>query len=194
MRDETVHEWGTRRPFVPGAFRRRGTSRGQACCYYFVIMTIEYALTRTEVVRSFYRSLEASSQYLRTISIYALGTGLVAVIVSGGLSRPLGGSTAAKFLSGMLFYMLFLPIMLFLRAKTSTRSLTISPGGISTKIGPLDGEVPWKAVKVIEAGNSFVLIGRNNGNAFFIPDRAFHSAGDKAQFVSQAKEWTRIQS
>jgi hypothetical protein len=152
-------------------------------------MTIEYALTRAEVVRSFYESVKASSKYRTTIVIYAVMVGVVVVVASGTLSHPTGATIATKFLCGVVGYALFLPVILFVRAKTSTRSLTISDAGISTKIGSFTGAVPWKAVRVIHAGDSFVLIGRTNGNAFFIPDRAFHSSEEKAQFLSSAKVW-----
>ncbi len=36
-------------------------------------MTIEYALTRTEVVQGFFRSVAASSKYRVTILVYAVG-------------------------------------------------------------------------------------------------------------------------
>jgi Mn2+/Fe2+ NRAMP family transporter len=152
-------------------------------------MTIEYALARAEVVRSFYESVKASPKYRMTIAIYALVIGVVVVIASGVLSHPTGTVVATKFLYGVVGYILFLPIVLFVRAKTSTRSLTISEAVISTKIGSLTGEVPWEVVRVIEAGDSFVLIGRTNGNAFFIPDRAFHSPEEKTRFLSSAKKW-----
>jgi hypothetical protein len=151
-------------------------------------MTIEYALTRAEVVRGFYESLKASSSYRRTIAIGALVVGIV-VAIPGVLSHPTGIGLAIRFLCGAACYLLLLPVMLFLLAKTAGRTLTISEAGISTRLGSLTGDVPWKSVGVIEAADSFVLIGRTNGNAFFIPDRAFRSADEKMQFFASAQNW-----
>ena len=152
-------------------------------------MTIEYALSRAEVVHSFYESLKVSSKYRMTIATYSLLIGFVVVISSGALSHPIGVVVAVKFLFGAAGFLLFLPVMFFIRAKTATRTLTISEAGIATRIGSLTGDVPWKSIGVIEAGESFVLIGRTNGNAFFIPDRAFHSPLEKTQFFTSAKHW-----
>jgi hypothetical protein len=69
--------------------------------------------------------------------------------------------------------MLFLPVMLFIRGKTSNRSLTESAERISTEIGSLKAQIPWRKVKVILKTNRYVLVSRANGNAFFIPSRAF---------------------
>jgi hypothetical protein len=151
-------------------------------------MTIEYALTRAEIVRGFYASVKASSSYRRTIAINALVVGVVVAIV-GAFSHPTGVGLAVKFLYGVACYILVLPVMLFFRAKTATRTLTISEAGISTVIGSLAVRVPWKSVGVIEAADRFVLIGRTNANAFFIPDRAFRSPDEKKQFFASAKNW-----
>ncbi len=88
--------------------------------------------------------------------------------------------------------MIFLPIMLFLRGKTSTRSLTVSPEGISTEIGSLKASTPWHKVKVIVGTDRYVLVSRANGNAFFIPSRAFSGPEHQAEFVGKIQDWTKL--
>jgi hypothetical protein len=154
-------------------------------------MTIEYALTRIEVVRGFFGSLRASRKYLLTILIYSLVVGVIVLIGRGALSRPPRPNDAMSFLAGVVGYLLFLPLMLFIRAKTSNRSLTISGVGISTRIGSLVGNVSWRKIGAVEEGDTFLLIARINGNAFFIPDRAFSSPEEKVRFFDQAREWAQ---
>jgi hypothetical protein len=151
-------------------------------------MTIEYALTRAEIIRGFYESVKASSSYRRAIAINALVVGVVVTVV-GAFSHPTGVDLAVRFLFGVVCYIPVILIILFLRAKTAIRTLTISEAGINTSIGSLDLKIPWKSVGVVEATDRFVLIGRTNTNAFFIPDRAFHSPDEKLRFFASVKSW-----
>ncbi|MGH9595841.1 MAG: YcxB family protein [Edaphobacter sp.] len=151
-------------------------------------MTIEYSLTRTEIVRGFFRSL-SNPRFLFTVSCYALGMGIVVLVSTGAFFRPLVLRDAYTLLIAAAGFMVFLPIFLFIRAKTAKRSLTISPEGISTEIGSLKGDILWKQVKVISQGRDFILIARTGGNAFFIPVLAFSGLEDKNSFFIQATEW-----
>lgn len=154
-------------------------------------MTIEYALTRVEIVRGFLRSLGSSPRYLVTILCYALVMSGIVLVGTGAFSRALtlrDAVTAALAAGG---FILFLPVMLFIRGKTSNRSLTVSAEGISTEIGSLKAQIPWRKVKVISETDRYVLVARANGNAFFIPSRAFWDPEQKAAFVMQIKHWAR---
>jgi hypothetical protein len=87
------------------------------------------------------------------------------------------------------------PLLLLLitvRGKTAERTLTVSEVGISTAIGSLKGEVPWVKIKTLRDTSNYVLIARTSGNAFFVPDRAFDSPEQKAQFLSDIRRWRNI--
>ena len=153
-------------------------------------VTIEYALTRTEVVQGFFRSVAASSKYRVTILVYAVG--LVAIFLT---SNAVFARTFSlrDFLIGLMqgiACLAFIPFWLFLRAKTTMRSLTTSPEGISTQIGSMNVRIPWQKVKVISETPRFVLVSRSNGNAFYIPNRAFTDPDQKTRFVDQLKQWS----
>jgi hypothetical protein len=80
-------------------------------------------------------------------------------------------------------------LVLFATAKTAQRTMDFSEGGISTTIGKLRGHVGWgKIADVKDAGPHVLVMGRS-GNAFFIPNRAFSGPDEKAQFVSDVREW-----
>ncbi len=55
----------------------------------FGTMTIEYALTRVEIVRGFFRSLGSSPRYLVTVLCYALVMSGIVLVGTGAFSRSL---------------------------------------------------------------------------------------------------------
>jgi hypothetical protein len=152
-------------------------------------MTIEYALTRVEIVRGFLRSLRSSPRYLVTVLFYAPVMSGIVLAGTGAFSRPLTPRDAVTAVLTAAVFMLFLPVMLFIRGKTSNRSLTVSAEGISTEIGSLKAQIPWRKVKVILETDRYILISRASGSAFFIPSRAFSGPEQKAEFVTKIKHW-----
>lgn len=66
-------------------------------------MTIKYALTRTEMVRSFLTSLGRSPKFLLMILIYSVGLGWFSLAMRVALSRPLTGRDIV-FVAGRCLY------------------------------------------------------------------------------------------
>jgi hypothetical protein len=152
-------------------------------------VTIKYALTRPEIVRSYFHSLTASRKFLAMIVIYSVGLGLLPMLLNGAFSRGLETHDVIVAFAWMLGAFTFMPLWLFLRGKTSERTLTVSQDGISTQIGSMKGEIPWSKVKLVADADEHVLIVGATGNAFFIPGRAFQGAEQKCEFVEQIKAW-----
>ena len=98
-------------------------------------MTIKYALTRTEIVRSYCQSLASSRKFLAMIVIYSVTLGLLPLLLSGSFSRSVETHDLIVAFAWMLGGFTFMPVWLFLRGKTSERTLTVSQGGILTRIG-----------------------------------------------------------
>jgi hypothetical protein len=146
-------------------------------------MTINYSLTRTEIAQGYFRSLRTSPKFLTMILAYALGTAMLVLVGSGAFSRSLTLADLAIVLAIALAFLFLLPVMLFIRGKTSNRSFTVSPEGISTEIGKIRAQIPWEKIKVISVTDRHILIARGNGNAFFIPNRAFSSPEHGTEFV-----------
>jgi YcxB-like protein len=157
-----------------------------------MMMTITYALTRTEIVRGFFRSLRSSPKYLTIILFYALGMSIFALAITGAFSRPLTPRDAIIVFAAAAGFLFLLPIVLFIRGKTSNRSFTVTPEGISTEIGTIRAQISWQKIKVISVTDSCILIARVNGNAFYVPDRAFSSPEHKVEFVDRIKGWANI--
>lgn len=152
-------------------------------------MTIKYALTRKEIVQSYFRSLGSSRKFLAMILIYSAALGLFPLIFSGAFSRRLQVHDLFVTVAWMVGAFAFMPMWLFLRGKTSERTLTVSPDGISTQIGSLKGQVPWSKVRLVADASNHVLIVGATGNAFFIPGRAFQGPEHKAQFIERIMSW-----
>ena len=151
-------------------------------------LTIQYALTRSEILRSFLRSTLESPKYLATILAYAVGIALFELVLELSSSHSLtarDGIRAAGWGIGSLIVML---LWIFVRGKTAMRTLTVSRDGISTEIGRVKAQIPWSKVRTVTDTSEFVLIARTNGNAFFVPHRAFSDAGQKALFLKSVAD------
>jgi hypothetical protein len=105
------------------------------------------------------------------------------------MSRGITVSDGVAVLEWTLGSFCFLALWLSLRGKTAERMLTVTEEGISTEIGTLKGQVPWEKIKSVEDSGSFVSIVASNGNAFFVPGRAFGSQDYKQQFLSEIRLW-----
>ena len=148
-------------------------------------MTIRYALTRTEIVRSYFRSLSSSPKYLLRVLLLSLGVGVFTLVSRG--ARTLTGGDIGYALAWAIGLFLFMPFWLFVRGKTSERTLSVSEAGILTQIGKLNGEIPWKSVSLVDDGGDFILICRIGGNAFFIPNRAFARGEQREAFLQEIR-------
>lgn len=151
-------------------------------------MTIQYALTRREVVSSFYQSALESSKYGMTILSYYVVMGLI-LALGGWFGHAGAKSIAIRFLVGIAIFAVLQLTLLFFSAKTATRSLTISRDGVSTYIGRLTGNLRWDQIGTIEERPKLILLARKSGNAFYIPNRAFADSAEKVEFVRLAKQW-----
>jgi hypothetical protein len=148
-------------------------------------LTIEYASTRREIFRSFLRGVAQSPKYRRTILLYSVAMGVMTLLIRRTISRSFTLRDAMGAVAGAAGFLVFIPIWVFIRGKTAKRTLTISRDGISTEIGRLKGQVPWDNARVVTDTPRFVLTARTNGNAFFIPDRAF--SGSDTEITSLMK-------
>jgi hypothetical protein len=152
-------------------------------------MTIKYTLTRFEIVRYFLRSLCLSPRLLAIVTILCLWPGVVSLSSHGILLRSVSIQDLIIACVWTLGVFLLLSLWIFVRGKTNERTLTTSEEGISTIIGSLNGQLPWSKIKTVKETADYVLIGGRNGNAFFIPERAFNRPEQKAQFLSEIRSW-----
>jgi len=153
------------------------------------LLTVEYALTRREIFQSYLRSLAESPKFRRTIILYSVVFGIFNVFLSVILSRSLTLGDVLGGVAGAVGLFIFIPLWIFIRAKTTKRTMTVSREGISTEIGKYKGQVPWNKISIVTETPRFVLIARTNGNAFFIPDRAFSGAEHRQHFVTEIGGW-----
>jgi len=152
-------------------------------------LTVEYALTRGEIFRSFLHSVAESPRYRATILLYSGAIGLLTLLLRAVISRSLTLTDAISAVAWAAGLPVFIALWVFIRGKTDLRTLTVSPIGISTEIGRLKAQIPWDKVKLVSHTSKFVLIAGTNGNAFFVPDRAFSSLEQRDQFLAEIRSW-----
>ena len=152
-------------------------------------LTIEYALTRREICRSFLQSAGESPKIRGMLLFYSVLAGALTLIPNAVLLRSITLNDATNALEWAVGTLLLFPLGIFIFGKTGKRTLTISPIGISTAIGRLRGQVPWKKVRAVTETAQIVLIVGTSGNAFFIPRRAFWGPEHQDHFVAEIKSW-----
>jgi YcxB-like protein len=113
---------------------------------------------------------------------------VLAPLLFGALPTVLsGGRVTARELAAALAIggamAVFMAVWAPRRVKRDERTLTISPAGIRTAIGRLQGEVPWPRVAMVGMTDEYVFIMGRSSNGFVIPSRAFDSPDARAAFI-----------
>lgn len=152
-------------------------------------MTVQYSLTRSENVRGFLHGMRTSPRLRTTLFVYLAAIAVIVSASGGVFSRPLTVQSVATVFAWAVGGFSFMLVWLFMTAKTSMRTLTVAPSGISTQIGRLKGDVAWDKVKAVTDAGSYVVITRANGNSFLIPKRAFGGSDQQAQFLRDIEAW-----
>lgn len=152
-------------------------------------MTVQYALTRKEILQGLGLTLRQSPAVLVQFVLIALVSGVLALLTRSGfqlgrVSEHVGWGLAWGF--GAL---VFLPVWVFLRGKTSMRTLRVGPDGIDTEIGTLSKHVPWRSIEIFQDIGGYLLIGRKNGNLLFVPKRAFSQEVPCDAFVREIQSY-----
>ncbi len=157
-------------------------------------MTIEYALTRTEVVRGFFLGVGTSPKYRNMILLNSGVVGVLVLMERVALYHSFTSRDVLIAAAWALGLIAFMPLWMFVRAKTAKRILTVSLDGIDTEIGKIHGHVPWRKVKLVYRAGKCVIIARSGGNSFFIPDRAFTGPAHRDQFLADIDDWIKADS
>jgi len=105
-------------------------------------LSVQYTLTRSEVLRSFLRSLAESPRYRSTIILYSVAVGASTLLIRATPLRSVTVKDAIAAVATAAGVLVFIALWVFIRAKTGQRTLTISQDGISTEIGRLKGKIP----------------------------------------------------
>lgn len=153
-------------------------------------LTVEYALTRRENLLAFFRCLAQSPKFRRTILLYAIAATFVPLVVCAPIWRSF---TWIDGLVALVYLAAFIPLLslgVAIRGKSAKRTLTVSSGGIWTEIGRRKAQIPWAKIKSVSDASTFVAIACTNGNAFFIPNRAFSSPDQRHEFLAKVTAWT----
>jgi hypothetical protein len=152
-------------------------------------MTINYSLTRFEIVRTYLFVIPRSPRILTVVLIISAWPGFIRLSTKWALSHSLSFGDLLAAIVWMVVVFLLLLIWVFLRAKTTVRTLSISEQGVSTEIGRIKADYAWTKVKEIKDVGPYILVVNRSGNAFFIPNRAFTDSNQRAEFLLKLNQW-----
>jgi hypothetical protein len=152
-------------------------------------MVIEYQIKRFDLVKAYFYNLRHS----RRTQLIIFGIATLIALYPLFLSYFLDGNLIINdfiiaFLFGLAF-ILAIPALSFLTAKTQKRTLFISQEGIETKIGSQEGKISWKAVNSVVATKDRIIIVGKNANAFTIPSSAFANTDLRNKFIELANQY-----
>jgi hypothetical protein len=155
-------------------------------------MTIKYALTRAEIVRVFFVGMGTSSRILSVVLLFSLLPALVSIRTTVALTGTVRAANALVAFAWLMSMFCLLVAMVFVRGKTGERTLSVNEEGLSTEIGSIKAQLPWKKIKDVRDAGRYILIVGLTGNAFFIPFRAFDGSDQRNQFLSEIDRWRNI--
>jgi hypothetical protein len=152
-------------------------------------MTIEFQITRMDMLKAYLSSL----RHARRTQLVVFGTALL----YAGLNlyfryKSTGALGVNDYLISALYglgFLLLMPLLVVLMAKTQKRVLTLKAEGIDAKMGPNESHIPWTIVKDITQVDGMVVIAGKKGGAFNVPASAFASPEQRQQFMEQAQQF-----
>jgi hypothetical protein len=153
-------------------------------------VTIQYSSRRGEVWTQYWRLWRQKLWRFHAALFTAIALGLLVGLSDWHLSpTALAGVAVVGGLLPCAGFALY-PLAKF---KPQMRILTIDPAGLTTSIGKSTGDVPWHDVEAITDKQGLIVIRRTNGNAFVVPDRAFASPADRAEFLRSVQDgWAAV--
>lgn len=149
-------------------------------------MLIEYRIKRFDLVKFFFYNLRHS----RKMQQFVFGAStIIAVYTLFTRYRFNSHLTLSDFFISLVIVLVFIiviPAISFVTAKTQKRKLFITPEGIETQIGFQSGKIAWDNVDSIVATHDSIFITSKNANGFTIPSRAFKSGELRDKFIELA--------
>ena len=149
---------------------------------------LQYSTTRSDVWRWYWRAWVKPAGLWRYHVI--IGVTFAAVWVSLSNSSkvdPLLFAIAAAV--AIACCILVFPLWPQLKYKPQMRTLEVDDRGYKTKIGDIQGHRTWSEIREIERREDAVVITTRQGNALLIPTRAFESAQQRIQFITDVTQW-----
>lgn len=150
--------------------------------------TIEYASSRDEMWRAYWRSWARPAGLWRVHLAIALGVAVASELLLHGSEWHVSSLAATAALAGAACVVLF-PLWPQLRFKSARRVLTIDKDGFRTTIGARSGERSWWEVAAVEDTGEEILIIVKTGNAMVVPRRAFSDPAARSRFLDDARNW-----
>ena len=155
-------------------------------------MQIEYKVKRTDLAKAYFYNLRHSPR--TGLIIFGVACVLAALNLyqryqKAGEITPVSVVAAVGWGVG---FILVIPVLTMVLAKTQTRKLSLTAEGIETSIGSQQGRIPWKAVESIKAVGEMIIITGKTANTFTIPGSAFIDDEQRKRFIELANEYRTV--
>jgi len=149
--------------------------------------TLEYAATRAEIWRWYWRAWARPAGLWRHHVAYGVVAAFAAALVNGldWLSAAVLGFGA------ILCCIVLLPLWPQFRFKPQVRTLELDESGYRTTIGRLNGTRRWFEIQSVHDDDNTLVLTTRNGSAMIIPRRAFGEGIDRQRFVADIEAWHR---
>ncbi len=154
-------------------------------------MVIKYRIRRVELVQAYFYNLQHSRRTRFIVLGFSAAIFAYNLFLGYRTHGQLTLSGVASALAFALGFVLAIPAIAFLTAKTQERTLAIDAAGIDTKIGNKAGTIPWKAVASVALVGDRILVTGKTANVFSIPASAFQSDEERVRFISLASGYQK---
>ena len=147
--------------------------------------TLKYRSSRTDVWRWYWRFWR--SRLWRRLAVLAAAAAFFIARAEVLHGEVLGWGSAALVMFVLLVSLsAVIPQLLF---KSAERTLEVGPDGWSTRIGNKTGSRKWSELAPVREEDGAIVLARKPGNALLIPERAFESEIQRAEFLKDVKRW-----
>jgi len=151
-------------------------------------MVIRYRLRRSDLWWTYLHVARRNrSVKLKQAALFGIGFG-APLVGAAGSEADWGIRFGAAVVTGLLAVAL-VPLYLLCKYKPEERRLRIGSAGMSTTIGDLSGDVSWNDVSEIADAADCIYIVGTSGNAMRVPNDAFASESERAEFLELARGW-----
>jgi len=152
-------------------------------------MDIEYQIKRIDLVKAYFYNLLHSPRTRLIVFGAALLYFVFHLFLRYRSQSNLAPNDLVVATLLAIAFILVIPAISFITAKTQKRTLSINAEGIETKIGAKEGKIPWNGVDSITATQDRILITGKNANAFTIPVSAFKDSKQRQRFLELANQY-----
>ena len=151
-------------------------------------MTIQYTATPADVSALYSYCWKHTAYFRSRIIFNALLLGALSIAISFSIQGTIQKDDIVIALALAAAIPLMAPLIAKLRTKKGKRTLSIDSSGLHTKIGAMQGDVPWSKIADLFTTDEHIFILGRNLNGFCIPRNAFRNDLERDEFIRLCRD------